>query len=98
MWGLLVAVVGALYGWMAPGDEDKGRLLWNAFLFGIVAALVSALLGAALAVPPLPLGAGIVGVVLTVLLLTLAFVAGAWLGDVAAGLAHRRGRTARGPP
>lgn len=93
MWGLLVFAVGLLYGWMTPGRQDKGRLLWNGFLFGIVAALVATLLGAALGARPLPLGYGIAGVVLTILILTFVFVAGAWLGDLVEGVAHR-GRTA----
>ena len=89
MWGLLVFLVGLLYGWMTPGRQDKGRLLWNGFLMGIVAALVAALLGAAIGVPPLPLGAGIMGVVLIVLILTVVFVVGAWLGDLVEGTVHR---------
>ena len=93
MWGLLIFLVGILYGWMTPGHQDKGRLLWNGFLIGIVIALVMALLGAALDAQPLPFGAGIVGVVLTVLLLTMVFVAGTWLGDFVEGLGHRRSRT-----
>ena len=93
MWGLLVILVGLLYGWMTPGRQDKGRLLWNGFLLGMVLALGVALLGAALGVPPLPLGAGLAGLVLTILILTAVFVAGAWLGDLAEGLTHR-GRAA----
>lgn len=83
MWGLLVVSVGLLYGWMTPSERDVGRLLWNGFLMGIVVALVATLLGAALEARPLPFGAGIAGVVLTILVLTLAFVAGAWLGGLA---------------
>jgi hypothetical protein len=89
MWGLLIFAVGLLYGWMTPGRQDKGRLLWNGFLMGIVVALVIALLGAALGTQPLPLGAGIVGIVLTILILTVVFVAGAWLGDLVEGTIHK---------
>ena len=89
MWGLLIFLVGLLYGWMTPGQQDKGRLLWNGFLMGMVIALALALLGAALASPPLPFGDGIVGVVLTVLILTVIFVAGAWLGDLVEGAVGR---------
>ena len=93
MWGLLIVLVGLLHGWMTPGQQDKGRLLWNAFLFGIVLALAASLLGAAIGHPPLPLGEGIVGVVLTVLILTVVFVAGTWLGDLIEGTVHRDTRT-----
>jgi CDP-diglyceride synthetase len=89
MWGLLIFLVGLLYGWMTPGQQDKGRLLWNGFLMGIVIALALSLLGAALGSQPLPLGEGIVGIVLTVLILTVVFVAGAWLGDVIEGAVNR---------
>lgn len=94
MWGLLVVLAGGLYGWFAPGRADKGGLLWNGFLLGIVLALVLALLGAAIGVAPLPLGAGLMGVVLTVLVLTVLFVVGAWLGDALSGLASRERRVA----
>lgn len=95
MWGLLIFLAGLLYGWMTPGRHDKGRLVWNGFLMGIVIALALALLGAALGSAPLPLGAGIVGIVLTVLVLTVVFVAGAWLGDLVEGaLGRNRSRTA----
>ena len=94
MWGLLAVLAGGLYGWLGPGRSDKGGLLWNGFLLGIVLALVLALLGAAIGAPPLPLGAGLVGVVLTILVLTVLFVVGAWLGDALAGLATRERRAA----
>ena len=89
MWGLLIFLVGLLYGWMTPGRQDKGRLLWNGFLMGIVVALVVALLGAALDSAPLPLGFGIVGMVLIILILTIVFVVGAWLGDLVEGAIHK---------
>lgn len=89
MWGLLILLGGLLYGWMTPGRQDKGRLLWNGFLLGIVVALLLALLGAAIGARPLPFGAGLVGVVLTVLVLTIVFVVGAWLGDLVEGAVHR---------
>lgn len=95
MWGLLLFFVGLLYGWMGPGEQDKGRLLWSGFLMGIVIALALCLLGAALGSDPLPFGDGIAGVVLTVLILTVVFVAGAWLGDlVESALGRKRTRTA----
>jgi CDP-diglyceride synthetase len=89
MWGLLVILGGLLYGWMTPGRQDKGHLLWNGFLLGIVVALVLALLGAAIGAQPLPLGAGLVGIVLTVLILTVLFVLGTWLGDLIEAAVHR---------
>lgn len=82
MWGFLVFLVGLLYGWLTPGKQDKGRIFRDGLLIGAVMALVLALLGAAIHAAPLPLGAGVLGVILGVVALTLIFILGTWLGDL----------------
>ncbi len=85
MWGFLVFLVGILYGWMTPGRQDKTRLFMNGLWIGLVLAIVLALLGVLLSAPAVPLGVNVVGVVLSVLLLTVLFIVGAWLGDLIEG-------------
>lgn len=85
MWGLLIFVVGLLYGWLTPGRQDKGRLFMNGLVIGLILAVLLALLGGAINANPLPVGTGIVGTVLTVVVLTVVFILGAWLGDLLEG-------------
>lgn len=89
MWGLIVFLVGILYGWLTPGTQDKGRLFLNGLLIGVVLAIVLALFGAAINAAPLPLGTGVLGIILDVLVLTLIFILGAWLGDLIEGYRGR---------
>lgn len=82
MWGLAAALVGALYGWLTPGLQNRDRVLWTGAAIGLAVALAFALLGAAIDARPLPIGAGAWGSVLAVLAMTVLFAAGVWLGDL----------------
>jgi len=84
MWGLIVFLVGALYGYMTPGRQDKMDLFWKGTVIGVVLAVVFALLGAASGYNALGFGGG-VGLFLTVVVLTVLFVIGAWVGDLLEG-------------
>ncbi|HLE47704.1 MAG TPA: hypothetical protein VI818_05350 [Candidatus Thermoplasmatota archaeon] len=92
-WGLVTFFVGAIYGWLSPGRQSKTRLFVNGLLIGFIIALVLGLLGYMAEAPPIGL-AGMAGVVVSVLILTLLFILGAWLGDIIEG-ATNRGRTQR---
>lgn len=86
-WGLIALVVGILYGWMAPGHQDKGSLLKTGIIWGLIFGLILALLGFAIGSNPLFLGAGggILGFVVAVLVVVLLFVIGVWVGDLLEG-------------
>lgn len=86
-WGLLAFVVGLLYGWLSPGRQDKGRMLMTGLLYGIVIGVILGLIGWAVGSNPLFLGAGagILGIIVTVVILTVLFVVGVWLGDLLEG-------------
>lgn len=92
-WGLVSFFVGMLYGWLAPGRPSKARLFVNGLVIGFVLALVFGLLGYLAEAPPIGLE-GMLGIVLSVLVLTLLFILGAWLGDLIEG-AMQRGRMQR---
>lgn len=89
MWGLLIAlVIGLAYGYMAPGRQDKSRLFWKGLLFGIITALVLAVIGWFSDINPLGLGdSSFFGIVLSFVILTVAFLVGIWVGDM---FEHRR--------
>lgn len=90
MWGLLAILIGFIYGWLKPGTQDKSRLLVNGLVFGIIIGLVLVLLGAAVGSNPLYIGAGFLGIVLSVIIITLLFILGVWLGDLVEGKKSNR--------
>ena len=92
MWGLLVLLVGGLYGFLTPGRENKTRLFVNGVLIGIAIALLLALLGGWSGSAPLGLGSGSFGIILDAIVLSLVFVIGVFIGDWAD--TSRRGKRA----
>ena len=82
MWGWLALLVGIAYGYFTPGQQDKGALLKKGLLYGIVVAVVLALLAFFLDLSLLGFGTGLVVTVLGAVLIVLLFVGGVWLGDL----------------
>jgi VIT1/CCC1 family predicted Fe2+/Mn2+ transporter len=90
-WGLIVFVVGILYGWLSPGRQNKGYLFKQGLVIGLVLALVLALIGWAAGANPLGLAMGdALGIFLAVVILTLLFILGAWIGDLIEGPTRKR--------
>jgi len=81
-WGLVVFVIGIVYGWLSPGRQNKWALFKTGALIGIVLALVFALLGFLIDANPLGMGGGFLGFIVSFLILTLLFVIGVWIGDL----------------
>ena len=88
MWGIVALLIGLAYGYLSPGKEDKMRLLRNGFFIGVALALVFALIGYLTGSYPLGIG-GMVGIVVSVLVVTLMFILGVWLGDLIEGRKER---------
>ncbi len=89
MWGLIVFVIGIAYGYMSPGRQDKGALFKKGLLWGLVVAVVVALLGFFFNSNPLGLGdAGFFSILISAIVLTLAFIVGVWIGDMIEGRRH----------
>lgn len=81
-WGLVIFLVGIAYGYMVKGKTDKSEVFKKGLLWGVVVAIVVALLGFLFNVNPLGLGdAGFLGIVLSFVVLTLLFILGVWIGD-----------------
>lgn len=90
-WGLVVFLVGIAYGYMAVGRQDKGDLFKKGLLWGLLIAVVVALLGFFFNANPLGLGdTGFFGILLSALVLTVVFIIGVWIGDLIEGRRHHR--------
>lgn len=81
MWGLLVLLLGGIYGFMSPGRENKSRLFVNGVLIGLVLAILFALLGGWSGRDALGIGSGTFGIILDAIVLSLLFVVGVFIGD-----------------
>ncbi|MDI6639951.1 MAG: hypothetical protein QMC85_03920 [Methanocellales archaeon] len=78
---LLVGIAGLIYGYVKPGKEDKMALLKKGSMIGLALGVIFSLLS-------LFLGAGllfaittIVGVLISVIYLTIIFIVGTFIGD-----------------
>lgn len=89
MWGILALLIGFLYGWLKPGAQDKSQILVKGLVFGVIVALVLAVLGYAFGSNPIYFGSGLLGLILGVVVITLVFILGVWLGDLVEGRPKR---------
>jgi uncharacterized membrane protein YadS len=80
VWGLIAFLVGIAYGYMTPGRQDKTQLFWKGTVIGIVLGVALALFGAMSGYDALGFGGGF-GLFITIVVLTVLFVIGAWIGD-----------------
>lgn len=84
-WELLVLVIGIVYGYAKPGKQSKWQIFKTGLLIGIVLALLFAILGAFGDLRGLSadaLGTGVVSIVVGVVILTIIFIVGVWIGDI----------------
>lgn len=85
-WGLLILLLGFAYGWLSPGKEDKSRLFKRAALWGIILAIVLAIVGYFLGMNPLGLANNsVVYNIIAAVVLSFVFIVGVWLGDMLPG-------------
>ncbi len=71
---------GGLYGYLSPGSQAKGRMLVNGLFIGLVLAIIIGLIGLTAGAPAL--GVAGWGLFFDVMILTLLFVLGTWIGDL----------------
>ncbi|MCA1830490.1 MAG: hypothetical protein LC663_03115 [Actinobacteria bacterium] len=84
MWGTIITlVVGIAYGYLTPGRQNKTELFKKGVLWGIVIAVVLAVLGFVFGSNPLFLtgAGGVIGFVIAAIVLVLVFILGVWIGD-----------------
>ena len=89
-WGLVIFLIGIVWGLVAPGRQAKFRMLMNGLLIGVILGLVFALLGYTMDNNPLGVGTTWWTFVVAFFVLTLLFTLGVWIGDLIEGAARRR--------
>ncbi len=81
---ILSFILGIIYGYASPGREDRSMLLRNGLLIGIILGIILVVLGLLVSPGLLVLGAvtySAVMIVLEVVILTVLFIIGTWIGD-----------------
>lgn len=89
-WGLVVFLIGIVWGLIAPGRQGKLSMLFSGLMIGLILGLVFAILGYAVENNPMGLGDDIWSFAVAFFLLTLVFVLGVWVGDLIESMARRR--------
>lgn len=92
----LAFVLGIIYGYVSPGKENRSTLLWKGLIGGILLAII--LVGVGLFVGGTTITimtlSG-VAVFIEVLLLTILFIIGTWIGDWIEGRSRTKGRVTK---
>ncbi|HVL86693.1 MAG TPA: hypothetical protein VM681_01600 [Candidatus Thermoplasmatota archaeon] len=91
-WGLVVFLFGIVYGYVTPGRQDKVGLFKTALLVGVVLGILFALVGFVVDLSPVGFASGqdVLGFIVSVVVLSLLFVIGAWIGDWLEGAVRTR--------
>ncbi len=96
---ILTFILGIIYGYTGAGKEDLGMLLRNGLLIGIVLGIILVVVGLFVSPGLLILGAYTayaVWLFIEVVILTVLFIIGTWIGDWLEG--RSRSREAKATP
>ncbi|HET6404080.1 MAG TPA: hypothetical protein VFH78_05495 [Candidatus Thermoplasmatota archaeon] len=88
MLGWLALLGGIAYGYFSPGRQDLKTLLKKGLLYGLILAVILAVVGILLNFSILGFGDSFIANIIGAVIVVLLFVAGVWFGD---WLEHRRG-------
>ena len=75
----LTFVLGLIYGYVSPGREDRGALIKRGLMIGIVLGIILTILGTFVGGAIMVLGG--VAIFIEVVILTVLFIIGTWIGD-----------------
>ena len=80
---IVTIVIGAIYGYLKPGKEDRKALFKKGLIIGIILALIFVGLGILFTDTKLLLYSGVVGAVMfiEVIILAVLFIIGTFIGD-----------------
>jgi hypothetical protein len=95
----LTFVLGIIYGYVSPGRENRGALLWKGLMIGVVLAIILVVLGLFLGfVGSTIMALSGVFVFIEVVILTVLFIIGTWIGDWLEGKSKSRVAKAKVSP
>ena len=84
----LIFVLGIIYGYVSPGRENRGALLRKGLIIGIVLAIIFAILGLFVGGAVMVLSG--IAVFIEIVILTVLFIIGTWIGDWLEGRSRHR--------
>ncbi|VVB90481.1 Uncharacterised protein [uncultured archaeon] len=84
----LTFVLGIIYGYVSPGRENRGALLRKGLIIGIVLAIILVVLGLFVGGAIMVLSG--VAIFVEVVILTVLFIIGTWIGDWLEGRSKSR--------
>lgn len=89
-WGLLIFLIGIVWGLVAVGRQAKLRRLMNGVSIGVTLGLVFAILGYTMDHNPLGFGTTWWSFIVAFFVLTVLFTLGVWVGDIIEDAARQR--------
>ncbi|VVB50785.1 Uncharacterised protein [uncultured archaeon] len=92
----LTFVLGIIYGYVSPGRENRGALLRKGLIVGIVLAIILAGLGLFVGGTIMALSG--MAVFIEVVILTVLFIIGTWIGDWLEGRSKIKSRVTKVSP
>ncbi|MFZ3166319.1 MAG: hypothetical protein WA130_01805 [Candidatus Methanoperedens sp.] len=92
----LTFVLGIIYGYVSPGKENRGALLWKGLIVGIVLAIILVAVGLFVGGTIMTLSG--MAVFIEVVILTVLFIIGTWIGDWLEGRSRTKSRVTKVSP
>ena len=92
----LTFVLGIIYGYVSPGRENRGALLRKGLIVGIVLAIILVAVGLFVGGTIMTLSG--MAVFIEVVILTVLFIIGTWIGDWLEGRSRIKSRVTKVSP
>jgi hypothetical protein len=92
----LTFVLGIIYGYVSPGKENRSALLQKGLMIGIVLAVIFVILGLFVGGAIMVLSG--VAIFVEVVILTVLFIIGTWIGDWLEGRSKSKSRVTKASP
>ena len=89
----LTFVLGIIYGYVSPGKENRGTLLRNGLIIGVVLAIILVAVGLFVGGTIMTLSG--MAMFIEVVILTVLFIIGTWIGDWIEGRSRTKSRVTK---
>jgi len=92
----LTFVLGIIYGYVSPGRENRSALLWKGLIIGVVLAIILVAVGLFVGGTIMTLSG--MAMFIEVVILTVLFIIGTWIGDWIEGRSRTKSRVTKVSP